>query len=301
MKTRKRIVAITLAASAGAAALAGGLFVYSGLYDVSATEQHTAFVYRLLDTSMRRSIELRTADVKVPSLDGAERISNGYRKFRSHCVQCHGAPGVAPQDFALGLMPAPAALVATARKRPAAEIYWVISNGIKMSGMPAWRYRLRDEEIWDVVAFMKTLPALSPAEYAALDERHAGPDKRHATAAQQAPAPAAASSRGHGEESGGDEELGDIAAGRKAMQQYLCATCHVIPGVVGAGEHVGPSLAGIADRRYIAGVLPNTPANMLRWLRHPTQVDPLSAMPDLGVTDQDARDIAAFLYTLRAR
>jgi cytochrome c1 len=73
----------------------------------------------------------------------------------------------------------------------------------------------------------------------------------------------------------------------------------VIPGVVGANRSVGPPLAGIANRQYIAGVLPNTPANMMRWLRQPTKVDPLSAMPDLDVTEQDARDIAAFLYTLR--
>jgi cytochrome c1 len=67
---------------------------------------------------------------------------------------------------------------------------------------------------------------------------------------------------------------------------------------VGADRHVGPSLTGMANRQYIAGVLPNTPVNMLRWLRDPTRIDPLTAMPNLGITNQDARDIAAFLYTL---
>src|SRR5690606_35013537 len=112
-------------------------------------------------------------------------------------------------------------------------------------------------------------------------------------------APIALSADASPESAEANAALGDAVAGKKALQQYLCITCHVIPGVVGADHHVGPSLAGMARRKYIAGVLPNTPVNMLRWIREPTEVDPLTAMPDLGVSDQDARDIAAFLYTLR--
>src|SRR5690606_8118756 len=190
-----------------------------------------------------------------------------------------------PQPFARGLTPAPASLVAAARYWSASETHWIIRRGIKMSGMPAWQYRMSDDEIWDVVAFMKVLPTLSPADYARWNQEHA-------TAPPPAPEASVPSP-------GQDTLLGDAGAGRKALQQYLCATCHVIPGVVGANQHVGPPLAGIATRQYIAGVLPNTPVNMLRWLRKPTEVDPLSAMPDLGVSEQDARDIAAFLYTLR--
>jgi mono/diheme cytochrome c family protein len=284
MRTWKRIAGITLAASTAAAALLGGAIVYLGWYDVSATSQHTAAVYQLLEISLRRSVKLRTAGMEVPALDSAERVASGFRHFRMHCVQCHGAPGIAPQPFALGLTPAPASLVATAREWPAAEVYWVIRHGIKMSGMPAWQYRLDDGEIWDVVAFMKVLPSLSPADYRDWDKQHAS-----------LPVP---TSELTAAEPVNEVRLGDVAAGKKALQQYLCTTCHAIPGVVGANRHVGPPLHGIADRQYLAGVLPNTPANMLRWLRKPTEVDPLSAMPDLGVTEQDARDIAAFLYTL---
>lgn len=283
MTTWKRIAGITLAASATAAALLGGIVVYSGVYDVSATKQHTAIVYQLLETSLRRSVKLRTSNVVVPSLDSSERVLNGFQLFRTHCLQCHGAPGIAPQPFALGLMPAPASLVATAREWPAADIYWVVRHGIKMSGMPAWQYRMNDEQIWDVVAFMKVLPTLSPSDYEKWNRRH-----------EPTPTPDVSSTPSEQE-----VLLGDATAGKQALHQYLCATCHVIPGIVGANRPVGPPLAGIANRQYIAGVLPNTPANMLRWLRQPTKVDPLSAMPDLGVSEQDARDIAAFLYTLR--
>ncbi len=281
----KRVASITLAASAATAALLGGLVIYTGVYDVSATRQHTAAVYHLLETSLRRSVKLRTSDVEVPALDDADRAINGFKLFHTHCVQCHGAPGIAPQPFALGLTPAPASLVAAAQEWSAAEIQWMIRHGIKMTGMPAWQYRMSDEEIWDVVAFMKVLPTLSPADYEGWSRRHMPTAEQPSDTSLTLPEM--------------DARLGDAGAGKKALQQYLCATCHVIPGIVGANHHVGPSLAGIASRKYIAGVFPNTPANMLRWLRQPTAVDPLSAMPDLDISDQDARDIAAFLYTLR--
>jgi len=92
---------------------------------------------------------------------------------------------------------------------------------------------------------------------------------------------------------------GDPARGGALMRKYGCQTCHTIPGVVGADGLVGPPLAGIASRSYIAGVLPNAPDNMLRWIKDPKAVDSLTAMPNTGVTPSDARHIAAYLYTLR--
>lgn len=94
---------------------------------------------------------------------------------------------------------------------------------------------------------------------------------------------------------------GDPQRGRIALRDYGCAACHTIPGVPGADGLVGPPLAGIADRLYIAGVLPNTPGNLMAWIREPQDIDPLTAMPSTGVTAGDARDIAGYLYTLRAR
>lgn len=284
MPSWKRVAGITLAASAATAAVLGSAVIYTGVYDVSAIRQHTGMVYQLLEIALRRSVKLRTTDVKVPALESADRVVNGFRLFRAHCVQCHGAPGIAPQPFALGLRPAPASLVATAHEWPTADIYWIIRHGIKMTGMPAWQYRMTDEEIWDVVAFMRTLAALSPADYQNWNKQYAPLPIAAPEVAMALPTQ--------------DAQLGDAVRGRKAVEQYLCATCHVIPGIVGARHHVGPPLTGIANQQYIAGVLPNTPANMLRWIRDPANIDPLSAMPNLGVTEQDARDIVAFLSTL---
>ena len=92
---------------------------------------------------------------------------------------------------------------------------------------------------------------------------------------------------------------GDPSRGREALRTYGCVTCHTIPGVQGAAALVGPNLDQVASRMYIAGVMPNTPDNMIRWVQHPRDVDPLTAMPNLGVTDQDARDIVGYLYTLK--
>lgn len=95
------------------------------------------------------------------------------------------------------------------------------------------------------------------------------------------------------------EKWSDPERGKIAINHYGCASCHTIPGIRGAIGLVGPSLDRIASRTYIAGVLQNTHANMLRWIQNPPQVDDKTAMPNLHITDQDARDIASFLYTLR--
>jgi cytochrome c len=92
---------------------------------------------------------------------------------------------------------------------------------------------------------------------------------------------------------------GDPDRGVRAIQRYGCGGCHDIRGVPGASGLVGPPLDNIASRVYLAGHLPNTPQNMVKWIRFPQQVEPGTAMPDMRIPDRDARDIAAYLYTLR--
>jgi cytochrome c len=110
---------------------------------------------------------------------------------------------------------------------------------------------------------------------------------------------AAACGRGEAERAAAEMTGGDPARGRAAVARYGCASCHTIPGIRGADALVGPPLTKIASRTYIAGVLTNSPDNMVRWIQNPPAVDPLTAMPKLGVSEQDARDIASYLYTLR--
>lgn len=100
-----------------------------------------------------------------------------------------------------------------------------------------------------------------------------------------------------------DDEAERLTGGRPsrgalAIRQYGCPSCHTIAGIPGADAVVGPPLNAIASRAYIAGVLTNSPTNMTRWIQHPQEVDPHTAMPEMGVTAADARDIASYLYTL---
>ncbi len=92
---------------------------------------------------------------------------------------------------------------------------------------------------------------------------------------------------------------GDPAHGRALIEKAGCGGCHQIPGVTGAAGQVGPSLARIGVRTVLAGVLPNTPENMALWVRTPQSVIPGNAMPNTEIDDHDARDVAAYLYTLR--
>ena len=92
---------------------------------------------------------------------------------------------------------------------------------------------------------------------------------------------------------------GDPAFGPELMRKYSCHACHTIPGVRGADKLAGPPLNAWAERVYIAGHMPNTPENLVRWIMNPQEIHEHTAMPDMGVTEQDARHIAAYLYTLR--
>lgn len=92
---------------------------------------------------------------------------------------------------------------------------------------------------------------------------------------------------------------GRADAGKEAIGRYGCGACHRIEGVDGARGQVGPTLDAFAARATIAGRLPNQPDHLIRWIRFPQQVAPGNAMPDLDVSERDARDIAAYLYTLR--
>lgn len=274
-----RRVLATLAAVALLGLAAAAIVVGGGLYDISATDQHLPPTHWALETASRQAVRLRARSIDVPPLDDAARVGRGLSLYREHCATCHGAPGVAPEPFALGMTPVPANLVDTARKWKPAEIYWTVRNGFKMTGMPAWEFRLPDEDLWNVVAFVRTLPALSPDEY-----------RRRAAGAPRA-------ERREERFSGPP----DPKRGAVAIEQYGCATCHEIPGIVGANKAVGPPLAGIAGRAVLAGIVPNDDVNMVRWLRKPQEISPESAMPDLGVTERDARDIAAYLSTLPSR
>ena len=87
-------------------------------------------------------------------------------------------------------------------------------------------------------------------------------------------------------------------SGAELVRAYGCGSCHQVPGVPGAQGQVGPPLGDFGERRVIAGRLPNNPDNAVRWIRDPQRIDPLTVMPDLGVTEREAEAIVAYLYGL---
>ena len=100
-------------------------------------------------------------------------------------------------------------------------------------------------------------------------------------------------------ESGAPALGGDPERGKLLLRQFACGSCHSIPGVANASGKVGPPLEGIAKRVYLAGVLPNTPENMAAFIQEPAAFAPRTAMPDMKVTQPHARDMVAYLYTLK--
>jgi len=95
------------------------------------------------------------------------------------------------------------------------------------------------------------------------------------------------------------QERGDAARAQQLITEYGCTSCHAIPGIKGPKGAVGPPLTAIGSRKFIAGKVQNTPENMIAWLQNPQALAPGNAMPNLDVKPEDARDITAYLFTLK--
>ena len=148
--------------------VAGALFIaFSGVPEVSALGSQQPLVEWFLVTTRERSIESRAEKIQVPDLGGPSRLAEGLEHYHGMCAGCHGAPGLEPSEIGRGLNPTPPNLVRHEFEgEEAAEAFWVIQNGIRMTGMPAFGPTHTDEQIWDLVAFLRRMPELSPKQYA---------------------------------------------------------------------------------------------------------------------------------------
>jgi mono/diheme cytochrome c family protein len=147
----------------------GGLFVFSGLYDVSADVPHWPVTFLILDEARDRSIEFHSDGITVPPLD--EKLANvGFPHFHETCRLCHGAPGYDRGEFAAGLYPSPPDLGTAAFGEEAtdAKLYWVVKHGLKMTGMPSFGLTHDEETLWGIVAFARQLPKMTPEDYASM-------------------------------------------------------------------------------------------------------------------------------------
>jgi mono/diheme cytochrome c family protein len=152
------------------AAVAAGVFVYSGIYNVAADQAPSELEDWLLSAIKERSIDRRASGIEVPPLDDEAKVRRGFELFRAHCVTCHGAPGVDPDGLAMGFYPVPPRLdLERVQHESDAELFWVVRNGIKFTGMPGFNLALDGEEdLWALVAFLRRLPDLDPKGFEAM-------------------------------------------------------------------------------------------------------------------------------------
>ena len=163
MKKHIKHHGITVAVVLGVLAVGAGAFVYSGVYNIGADDHHTKPVFALLHTLRERSIQARSADLKMPDLNDPQLILKGAGQYAAMCTQCHLTPAMKDSELRPGLYPQPPNL-SQVRVDPK-EAFWVIKHGIKMSAMPAWGASHDDDTIWSMVAFLQKLPDMTAAQY----------------------------------------------------------------------------------------------------------------------------------------
>jgi len=152
-------------------AVAVGLAViFSGVISVAATTPDPAIVTWVLGNTMDHSVRAHARDVAVPADYNSLDLHAGYKQFNERCIFCHGAPGVERRWVGKGLRPDPPSLAVTADDWTAAEVFWIIDRGIKMTGMPAMGPSFSEGDIWPLAAFVKVMPTLTPEQYKTFGE-----------------------------------------------------------------------------------------------------------------------------------
>lgn len=276
----------------GALLLAAGMavgFIFIGLYPIAANEPHSVAIGWVLTALQENSVRVHASldDREMPDLNDPSLQALGAIVYAEHCAVCHGAPGVERAILGRGLNPDPPRLATEVRDWSDDQLYWIVANGLKMAGMPAFQPGLSDEQVWSTVAFMRALPNLTPEDYR--EALAAAPSGRAAMLEER--------NRAAMEAAGAE---GDPARGRLLVEAYGCGSCHQIPGVANSRGHVGPPLDGFGLRHYVAGAVLNNPRNLAQWLYDPASIEPGTAMPPVGATVQESIDMAAYLLTLGA-
>lgn len=230
-------IGLTVAGVVGLGFLGLFLVAWSGVYSVSAAAGHWSITRWFLTFGLRSSVELHSLGTEAPDLTRSALVERGAGHFQTGCAPCHGAPGIARNEIVLQMLPPPPDLTRLVPSWSAGELHWIVKNGIKYTGMPAWPAQVRDDEVWAMVAFLRQLPRMAPAEYARLALGTATP--AHISAREIA-------------------SVGFARAGPLA-----CARCH---GANGEGGEAGgiPRLAGqrpgyllAALRAYAYGTRPS--------------------------------------------
>jgi mono/diheme cytochrome c family protein len=150
----------------GLIGLVGLATVEFGLFDTTSTKPHAPIIAWATHETFIHSTRLRAKNVEAPPAFTAAEVLAGGQEYVADCEMCHGGPGVHRARWVRGMTPTPPFLLDVAERFTPSQLYWIIARGVKMTSMPAWIETRSKGQIWDVVAFVSTLPKLTPAEYA---------------------------------------------------------------------------------------------------------------------------------------
>ena len=167
MKTGNSLLtALVITAILCLAGLAAGLVVvYSGAVDISAVKPHYAVTKWVLETAMKHSVVRHARKVNIPATYPSSAIGDAFPHYAEMCAICHGGPGKQPSEIGKGLRPKPPDLAKVVNQLRDEEIFWIVKNGIRMTGMPAFGPTHKDSELWRMVALVKTFPEMTPEQY----------------------------------------------------------------------------------------------------------------------------------------
>jgi mono/diheme cytochrome c family protein len=171
--------------------------LYAGIYDVAATRPQSRMGEFLLRMVQVRSVARRATGVPAHVAPSDAVPPSGAGAYREMCVSCHGAPGVARSEIGTGMTPRPPDLSQVAPRWSDRELFWIVKHGIRLTGMPAFGPTHHDEELWDIVTFVRTLPTLSAREYRRLAGADPGHDNDGASASPRLDRSRAEESDGH--------------------------------------------------------------------------------------------------------
>lgn len=153
-------------------ALGAGLYLYKGMYNFAATSPHNNLTSLLIRESLERSVRKHAVDINKPQMLEKNGVQDGFEEYDEMCSMCHGAPGLPESVLYKGLNPRPPKLHEVHEEWADEELFWIIKNGIKMTGMPAYGPTHTDDEIWTLVSFIKELPKMTDKEYKALMDKN---------------------------------------------------------------------------------------------------------------------------------
>jgi len=155
------------------------VLLFSGIYNVAASQEHTDIVSAMLGRIKDQSIRKHSTQVTPPDLDDDSLVTSGAAAYDEMCATCHGAPGREPSYIGKGLNPKPPELGHSVAEFTQEELFWIVKHGIKMTGMPAFGATHTDEQLWPVIGFLTALPTTDSEQYDELVSNESVPDHAH--------------------------------------------------------------------------------------------------------------------------